>query len=163
MSKKVAVAPVAVAVAAVKAAPAAIVFADVKPGDLIPDGTHFRSVAGTHCYKVPKPQYDDVVSYGLDEFLVKVDAWALDKIQRAFDYTTARLIERGPKDAQLYLIFPVTKAKQRDALGLYMSRLWAFRNKLQAVRASRSAETQFGAPAMNSFDRQPVDALEAQL
>jgi hypothetical protein len=121
-----------------------VVFVTIGEDEMIPDGAHFISDRGAHCYKVPKSQFDEVCAFGLDESIVGIKSWPAEKIERAHAWTTQLLSEKGGKDNPVFMIFPVTKAKQARALGLYMSRLWNLRKGLEAVRAGRAAEAKFG-------------------
>lgn len=114
----------------------------VEPGTQIPDGTHFISTNGVHCYKLPKATFDQALAFGSRQGLASVAQYSDEKLTKALAWALARLDE---KTEQIYMIMPVSKAKQHVALGMYRKALWAFRKAVEAEQIRRTSDVAFGA------------------
>lgn len=117
-----------------------VTFTEVKKGELIPDGVHFRSENGVHCYKLPRATFDQVLSFGAPENLANVKAYSTEKLARAAAWVAERIAE---KTDDVYLILPVSKAKQKDTLGWYLKRARAFQAAIKAEQMNRQSDALF--------------------
>lgn len=114
----------------------------VEPGTMIPDGTHFISPNGVHCYKLPKATFDQALAFGSKAGCTSVAEFSDEKLAKALAWAKARLEE---KTDQIYIILPVSKDKQHVALGMYSKALWAFRKAIEAEQIRRTSDATFGA------------------
>lgn len=110
-------------------------------GDVIPDGTHFISANGVHCYKLPFADFQAACTRGTPEFLKLVPTFDDEKLARAKRWAMDRLKEAN--DQAIYLVLPVSAAKKHVAYGMYKSRLNALLRAVSGAQAARAAETAF--------------------
>lgn len=110
-------------------------------GESIPDGTHFISEKGTHCYKLPFADFQNACTRGTPEFLKIVPTFDDEKLARAKRWAIDRL--REVSLANVYVIMPVSAAKKNVAYGMYKSRLNSLLRAVQAELATREAANAF--------------------
>lgn len=99
----------------------------IPPKSRIEDGTHFLSANDRHCYMLPRADYDRAVKYSSEEVVAEATkAWSVDELKGAITWARQRLAEKNA-NPETYFIMPVSREKKNDALGMYMSSLWALR------------------------------------
>jgi hypothetical protein len=111
---------------------------------IIPDGHRWTSSTGRACYKVPVDQMRAVM-FTLPK--VDVSAFTDAQLTKAQAYIEERYAERKHPEtgaAEVYLVFPVSYAKQADVNNRYWSALATFSKAVNAELAQRSVSQLFG-------------------
>jgi hypothetical protein len=134
----------------------------------IEDGTHFLSANDRHCYMLPRSDYDRAVKYSDDVVVAEATkAWSVDELRGAITWARQRISEKN-NNPEMYLIMPVSREKKNDALGMYMSSLWALRKGCEqelgrrdgaffgSVVSKPAAKTE---PASEPVAQDPLSAL----
>lgn len=110
-------------------------------GENIPDGTHFMSANGVHCYKLPFDEFQKACARGTSEFLKRVPTLSDEQLAKGKRWAIDRLKEAS--DSTIYLVLPVSAEKKHKAYGMYKSRLNSLLRALEGELAARAAATAF--------------------
>ena len=114
-----------------------LVISTIPPKSNIEDGQHFLSANDRHCYMLPRKVFDLAVKYSSDKVVAEATAaWTVEELKGAITWARARLDEKN-KNPEMHIIMPVSKEKAHDALGMYLSSLWALRKGADAELGRR--------------------------
>lgn len=142
-----------------------LVISTIPAKSRIEDGTHFLSANDRHCYMLPRADYDRAVKYSSEEVVAEATkAWTVEQLRGAITWARQRISEKN-NNPEMYLIMPVSREKKNDALGMYMSSLWALRKGCEQELGRRDGDF-FGTqgrpaatPAPAAEEKDPLDAL----
>lgn len=104
----------------------------VPRGTKIPDGARFRTEQGLRAYKVPADDFRMAAAFAQAGGVDGLKQYNRAQRANALEWANRCLADKGV-DGKIYLIFPVSAAKQATALGMYTRGLWAVKKALTAA------------------------------
>jgi hypothetical protein len=117
-----------------------LVITTIPPKQRIEDGQHFLSANDRHCFMLPRADYDRAVKYANENVVAEATkAWTVDQLKAAITWARQRIADKN-NHPDMYLVMPVSREKKNDALGMYMSSLWALRKGCEAELGRRDGD-----------------------
>lgn len=110
------------------------------PKSRIVDGQHYLSVNDRHCFMLPREDYDRAVKYANEQVVAEATkAWTVEQLKAAITWARHRIADKN-NNQDMYLVMPVSREKKNDALGMYMTALWALRKGCEAELGRRDGD-----------------------